>query len=130
MLSLFLILWLLFLHYVGDFLLQTEAMALNKHHDNRALASHVLGYLWALWIGLLLYGSVHDRGLTEASTLHIVAFVFLNGFLHWVTDWFTSRWNAELWALPSKRAFFRCVGYDQLVHVSTLVITAWWLLTP
>ncbi len=127
-LSLPLALWLLVLHYVGDFLVQTESQALAKHHDNLALTRHVMGYWWTLWFGLLVYfGIVHWDVLTVA---HVAWFALPNLALHWTTDYITSRQVARLWARPSKRAAFKVIGLDQLLHVSTLLLTAYWLLTP
>jgi hypothetical protein len=55
--------------------------------------------------------------------------VAINGVLHWITDYFTSRLNAHLWQAKRTKAFWIGIGADQLIHTTTLLLTAHWLLT-
>ncbi len=99
------IILILITHYVADFLLQTESMALNKSHSNLALGKHVLVYT----VMLALSG-------------HFVWSV-LNGVLHFVTDYTTSRMTALAWAQKRRGKFFNIIGADQLIHTSLLIAT-------
>jgi len=44
------ILWLMFAHWVADFVCQTDKMALNKSKSLRALTSHSLAYAAIVYI--------------------------------------------------------------------------------
>lgn len=95
---------LVWTHWIADFILQSDSMALNKSKSNFWLGIHVLVYsICFLWVGW--------------------KFALLNGILHFVTDYITSRINSQLLTLPSKHWFFTCVGFDQAIHLTCLVLT-------
>jgi hypothetical protein len=105
MLSIYTVINLLFVHWVGDFILQSDAMAKGKSSENKWLFLHCLVYssLFALvyidlWFGLLLF------------------------ITHFVTDYFTSRINKKLWEEQKVHDFFVMVGFDQLIHFVTILI--------
>lgn len=123
-----LILWLLTLHYVADFLLQTEWQALNKSHSNHALSAHVFVYACALWVGLCMYPYGQTSVGDFPAAKHVALFALVTFVAHWITDYYTSRLNARLWQRESKRAFFKSLGLDQLLHGAQLVLTAHYLL--
>lgn len=111
---------LLALHWVADFVLQTHWQATNKSKRNDALLAHVATYTGALALGsLALFG----------PGLAVAAFVLVNGFLHFGTDWCTSRWSSRLWARQDWHNFFVVIGLDQLIHQATLAGTLWMLLS-
>jgi Protein of unknown function (DUF3307) len=95
---------LLIVHFVGDFLLQSDYMALNKSKSWRALTLHVSVYAvcFTPW------------GLT---------FIVVTWITHFLTDAVTSRINARLWTRDRKRWFFVALGADQLMHAITLAWT-------
>lgn len=103
--------YLLAVHWAADFVLQTNEMALGKSTSNRWLSFHVAVYTIALAF------------LTLSPW-----FALVNGALHWVTDYVTSRWTARLWKAERRHDFFVAIGVDQLIHTVTLVLTAAWLL--
>lgn len=109
--SLSLILFLLAIHWLADFALQSDEMALNKSTSNRWLTIHVAVYMLVFLL----------------TTGHVL-FVVLNGVLHWGTDWATSRWSARLWKAGQRHDFFAVIGFDQLIHLTTLFVTARYLL--
>lgn len=99
---------LMTLHYVGDFLLQSDWMATNKSSSFKALSAHVAVYSlmflpfgWEFWS---------------------VTFV-----LHWITDAVTSRITARLWLADERHWFFCMIGADQLLHLYMLVGTWFWI---
>lgn len=110
--TVYLLLLLAAIHYVGDFILQADRVARAKSKCNLALTEHVAHYTAVL---------VVCTGWID--------FALLNGALHWVTDWVTSRINARLWAAGRTHDFFVGVGADQTVHYATLYLTALWLLS-
>lgn len=108
----YLIIYVLFLHWVADFVLQTDWMALNKSKCNKALTAHLAVYSLAMSVGLCYWG---------LSGLWVV---LINGVLHWITDYVTSRINAKLWAAEQRGWFFVMIGFDQFIHAATLILLA------
>jgi len=106
MISLQIILLILVIHFIGDFVLQSHWMALNKSKNDNALVAHVAVY------GLFLF----------AMTLNPM-WAMANTSLHWVVDYITSRINAKLWAEGKVHYFFVGVGADQLIHFACLFTT-------
>jgi hypothetical protein len=98
------LLCLVWLHFVADFLLQTDKMARNKSTSNRWLLAHVCTYsLPMMWFGW--------------------QFAVFNGAIHFVVDFITSRGTKKLWAAEQVHWFFALIGFDQAVHLTTLVLT-------
>lgn len=124
MISIPLILWLWFAHWVGDFVFQTDEQARGKSTSNEWLSDHVLNYTAALAIGLMIYSWVFPPMNPAGATL----FLALNGALHWLTDYVTSRYNARMWREGRVHDFFVGVGADQMAHLWTLVLSASWLI--
>lgn len=114
---------LLSIHWVADFVLQTHWQAQNKSKRLDALAYHVGTYT-----GVLLFGtSIAVLGFRLDWA--VIAFAAANGALHFVTDYFTSRWSSALYAKQDWHNFFVVIGFDQLIHQITLAATLWLLLT-
>ena len=108
MISINLILLLVLLHWIADFVLQSDDMANNKSKSNKWLGIHCLVYI----IPFLLIGW---------------KFAILNGIIHFGIDWCTSRVNSKLWEKKEIHWFFVDIGFDQAIHISTLVLTYIWL---
>ena len=106
------IIGLLFVHFVFDFILQTHEMAINKSSSNKWLTKHVaiytgglfVSYIWILVTGILLSYPV------------FIGWVLLNGVLHWITDYFTSRKSKYYFSKKDYHNGFIVVGFDQLIH--------------
>jgi len=105
---------LLVTHWVADFICQTHWQASNKSKNNVALGRHVGTYT-----AILALSSVVLFGVTAA----VGAFVIVNGVLHFGTDYFTSRATSKLYAKQDWHNFFVVVGFDQLIHQTTLAAT-------
>ncbi|MEM1408188.1 MAG: DUF3307 domain-containing protein [Bacteroidota bacterium] len=102
---------LLLAHWIGDFCLQTSNMALYKSKSLKWLLFHVLTYT-----GVLLAFSTFLISLED-----LAVFVGINGLLHGVTDFFTSKLAHRYKDIP--RRFFPILGFDQLLHTLTLYWT-------
>jgi hypothetical protein len=101
---------LLGVHWIGDFLLQTNWQAKNKSKRLDALGAHVATYTAAITAAsAALFGMAG------------IWFALINGALHFVTDFFTSRWSARYAANPDWR-FFAVIGFDQLIHQWTFAV--------
>ncbi len=115
------VLLILIIHWIADFLLQTDYMASNKSHSMRALLMHVVVYTIATTVLWRVAGIVAP----DAKSIAIV--VVLTFVAHTATDFVTSRANAGFWRRQAWRPFFNMVGFDQLLHYGQLFGT-WWLL--
>lgn len=104
------ILTLVWLHFLGDFILQTDKMATGKSKSNKILLIHVAVYS----LPLLIIG---------------VEFAIVNLILHFVVDYFTSRATSRLWQRGERHWFFTVIGLDQTLHMTCLVLTYIWLMS-
>lgn len=106
---------LLAVHWIADFVLQTHWQATNKSKNNRALAQHVCVYTSAL--------AAYVSFAFASAGMGILIFVAVNGVLHFATDWCTSRMSSRLYAKQDWHNFFVVIGFDQLIHQTTLAVT-------
>jgi len=95
---------LIWLHFVADFILQSDAMAKNKSKSSKWLLLHVVAYS----IPFIFFGWL---------------FALVNGAAHFVTDFITSRITSKLHAKGEIHWFFVAIGLDQAIHLTTLVLT-------
>lgn len=105
-----LILYILFLHWLADFVCQSDWMAQNKSKAMWPLVVHIAVYTWILMFGLM-------------SMTGIFEYALLNGLIHLGVDFVTSRINSKLWQAGKVHWFFVSVGLDQLIHTATLLLT-------
>lgn len=95
---------LIWIHFVADFVLQSDTMAKNKSSSNKWLLLHCIVYtIPFLWFGW--------------------KFALINGVAHFATDWITSRCTAALWKKGERHWFFVLIGLDQAIHLTILVAT-------
>ena len=99
---------LIWIHFIADFGLQNDKMSLNKSSSNKWLAIHCLVYS----IPLLWWGW---------------KFALINGVLHFVVDWVTSRGTTKLWLMNERHWFFVLIGFDQAIHLTLLYQIKIWL---
>jgi hypothetical protein len=93
---------ILILHWIFDFILQSDRMALNKSKSLKWLSLHVLVYsLWGLIFGLGFW-------------LWLIV-------THFAIDLVTSKLNSYLWQNNHRHWFFVCVGADQTLHYITII---------
>lgn len=121
---------LILLHFIGDFILQSNWMALGKSKSIPPLTFHVLVYSLVF---LPFYG------------FHFWIVTF---YLHWIVDFITSRITSKLWFIDlfptsckpedadpnwstyyahirenKRHWFFVMIGFDQLIHYVCLGLT-------
>ncbi len=105
-------LYILFAHWLGDFLFQTRRIAHEKSKNLFWLTIHILIYS----ISLFIISSV----IFQEMQL-ILKFVGLNALFHWITDFITSKLTSRY--RSNERVFFLLLGFDQLIHHFTLYLT-------
>lgn len=108
-------LYLLAIHWVADFILQTHWQASNKSKNWNALLCHVGSYALALYTASFLLFDWYVA----------TAFALVNGILHFATDAVTSRITSRLYAKGNWHNFFVVIGLDQLIHQAILAGTLW-----
>ena len=114
--SLWVVLAILLIHWIADFILQTDEEAKGKSSSWRCLLSHTLTYSFVFFIASLMYGAVDYN-------VRFLLFSPITFIAHTATDYYTSRVNAQLWKEQRTHAFFVSVGFDQLLHFAQLLIT-------
>lgn len=91
------IILIIILHFISDFLLQIDWMSKNKSSNNVALIVHCIVYsLLFFFIGIV--------------------YAIINGVLHFVIDYFSSRLTSKYWQTQNYRVFFIIIGLDQTLH--------------
>ena len=98
------IIGIFWLHFLADFIMQTDEMALNKSHSVKWLSLHALTY----GIPFLLLGW---------------KYAIINSVLHGVVDFFTSKATSYLWSTGKRHWFFVMIGLDQAIHMTLLILT-------
>ena len=119
------ILFALFLHFLGDFFLQPREMAMKKSSQWGALIGHCT-IIWLTMIPLAV----------AAGAIPSEAFMFatLNSIIHGAIDrniWKRYKIRAErkgtgfhYW---NDYIYFLVIGFDQFLHASTMFLLLWWV---
>lgn len=122
--NIFVVIYLLFLHWIADFVCQTDEMAQGKSKSWYHLLSHTITYSCIFWLGFGLIGIIkmvfyHSSLLLSAPILFgLITFVF-----HTTQDYITSRINSRFFSEKKTHLFFTSIGFDQLLHFIQLLLT-------
>jgi hypothetical protein len=102
------LLFLIWTHFIADFIFQSDQMAINKSKSIKYLSLHVFIYsVCFLYIGW--------------------KFALINFLAHWIIDFITSKINSKLYT-NHRHWFFTMIGFDQALHTTTLVLTYCWMI--
>lgn len=107
--SVFTLLAIMAFHWFADFVCQTHWQAVNKSSNNEALTRHVVVYSVVMIIPAFLFGSF--------------VWFLINGILHWITDYYTSRVSSHFFKKQDYHNGFVIVGIDQFIHLACLVLS-------
>ena len=100
--NIYLLIWM---HFIADFVLQTNDMAKNKSKSFKWLSIHVIVYsLIFLYFGW--------------------QFALINCIADFITDAVSSRITSRLYKAGEIHWFFVIIGLDQALHISTLFYSA------
>ena len=102
-----LIIWI---HFIADFVLQSDKVAINKSKDIKCLIWHCAIY----YIAMLVFGP---------------EFALINGVAHFVVDFITSKITSYLWITNRRHWFFTMVGLDQAIHMTCLFLSVGYITT-
>lgn len=112
-------LFLVVVHFIADFMLQTDQMAKRKSTSNYYLAMHVSAYsifTFIAWVvGFKLFGIQFSKETISLSVLLIF-------WLHFITDYVTSRITGYYWKKQASHNFFCVIGIDQVAHYFQLFL--------
>jgi len=114
MVSELLIIYILLVHYLGDFPLQTQEQALEKSTNDKMLFYHTGTYSLIWWIA----ASILFNNIFFAFVFALITFS-----AHSVTDAITSRIGKIFWDKKDTHNGFVVVGFDQILHYLQLYYT-------
>ena len=103
-------------HFVCDFILQSDKMAVNKSTSWFWLTMHVKVYSVGMMLFSVLIFGYHNLMMAWG-------WVWANAALHWATDACTSRVTSYLWKKEQRHWFFVMIGFDQVIHYACLFST-------
>ena len=117
MISIYIILSIIFLHFMADFVFQSDAMAKGKSSSNYWLLYHISVYSVIM----------ASFGLVFFNNKYFFLWVLSTFVLHFATDYWTSRLTTYLWKKGQVHNFFVVIGFDQCIHYCCLFGTYLWL---
>lgn len=116
--------FIIVVHFIADFICQTDEMAQNKSRSNKWLTIHVLTYTCVSVSGWsILLAITSDLTGVKEILLNISLFAIITFITHWGTDYVTSRINSSLWQKKKVHSFFVGLGADQVIHYGCLLFT-------
>jgi len=119
------VLYILIVHWFADFVLQTHHMSTRKSTSNYYLTMHVTIYSFVtIFLWSLLFPFTELTVSFNGFLLSLVS-IFV---MHWITDYFTSRWTSRLYKEERFHDFFVVIGFDQVLHYTQLLLTFNYLL--
>ena len=118
--TLFLCLYIIFVHYVADFAFQGEKEATTKKSSMVSLLKHTITYSLIMGIGFLFIFT---------TVINLILFILLTFCTHTIIDYYSSKITGNLFekkiyytGLPNFGAF-SMIGIDQVIHYICLFLT-------
>jgi len=121
MINIYVVLGILFFHWVFDFVFQTHKQSINKSTSFSYLLEHTFTYS-ICWLPLSFIFGVS----TDASAM-LLLFAPITFVAHTATDYYTSKVNSQLWKEGDVHNFFVSIGFDQFLHFTQLLLTFYFL---
>jgi hypothetical protein len=112
-------LFIILVHWVSDFVLQTQHMSTRKSSSNYYLTLHVVIYSFATILGWALVLPLLGIHLYSGPVWLAFLLIFVT---HWITDYFTSRRTSKLYKEERYHDFFVVIGFDQVLHYTQLFL--------
>lgn len=111
---------ILIIHWIADFILQTDSQAKGKSKEWKPLLTHTFNYSMVWYTAGLVLFFINP---SIDMWVNIIYFTTITFITHTITDYFTSRLNSRLWAQGKTHEFFVAVGFDQILHYVQLILT-------
>lgn len=122
---------IMFIHWLGDFPMQSDEMAKGKSSSWKYLIQHTSVYssmfvaFAIFYLGIIPFETYNVDTLTwlRQFCTNVTLFTIVTFTLHTFQDYITSRINKYFWNKGQVHNFFTSVGFDQFLHLSQLLIT-------
>ena len=137
---------ILIVHWIGNFVLQTDKQAKGKSKNWKDLLDYTCTYssIWIFFCIVMFNNNFIDTFFNLNWIYPTILFVLITFICHTITDYFTSRLNSKLvperwnivlnngkgnktfWQYPKGENwynFFVSVGFDQILHYIQLFTT-------
>jgi hypothetical protein len=108
------VLFLIIVHFLADFAMQTQAQATKKSTSNLYLTYHVGTYALVWFFAMWAY---------NGSWIMALNFSVITFMAHWATDYTTSRISKKFFDAQDYHNGFVVIGFDQMTHAYQLIIT-------
>lgn len=95
---------LIWLHFIADFVTQIRYIADNKSKDKKILLLHCIIYAIPFMYFNVMFG-------------------IINGILHFVVDYLSSKATTYFYSKENYYGFFTIIGLDQAIHLTLLLLT-------
>lgn len=119
MIPIYVIIFIILIHWESDFSMQTHEMATKKSKSNYWLGMHALVYTGVTLLFWRFFIFDVDKTYTIFNYTCFSVFIFVT---HFVTDYITSRITSNLFAKGKYHEFFCTIGLDQIFHTIELII--------
>jgi len=113
---------ILVIHWVADFVLQSDKMAKEKSTSFNTLIFHTAVYS-TVWLTVLMFLGIITNVFTIPYFVFAIKFSFITFLAHTAIDYYTSRVHTVLWKETKVHEFFTSIGFDQLLHYVQLFLT-------
>lgn len=101
------IVFILLIHFLADFALQTDEQAKKKSTSTKWLTYHIATYTMCWFFASWMLFERWDQ---------VIAFTLFTYVSHFITDYITSRMGKPFWTANNHHDGFVVIGGDQLIH--------------
>lgn len=116
MIDIWIVLYIILIHNIADFWLQTKEQAMNKSHDITKLLDHTVHYSYLmLALCIPIFNDVWD----------LIIFIIFTFIIHTITDFNTSKLSkkyyddGKYYGVPG---FWFIISVDQILHYIQLLL--------
>ena len=118
----FILIYILIIHFLADFGLQTHDQAVGKGQGNSFL-NKMLFYHVGVYTLIWVVAMMAVKSLFDLSLLDVLMFGMITFISHYTTDYITSRIGKPFWSKNDLHNGFVVVGFDQVLHYIQLYYT-------
>lgn len=118
--SVSIIILVLLFHWISDFLLQNDWMAINKSINFGILLVHT--FIYSLAMGLLIQLLIEFNMFGAQYWYASLLFSGIMFITHTIIDFITSKINSKLYT-NHRHWFFSMIGFDQWLHYITIFLS-------